>query len=79
MVVDIVSDERAWAMFGAAALGATKDVKAAVELADALHEEWRSRFRGGDDDDEGDEQQAAPAAPTVTGSTRKAPNLLDEE
>lgn len=78
LVVDIVSDERAWAMFGAAALQAKGDAKAAAELADQLHEEWRVRFRGGEED-EPEEKPAEAPKPAVTAATRKAPNLLDED
>ena len=78
LVVDIVSDERAWAMFAAAALQVRSEAKQAAELADQMHEQWRIRFRG----EEGEDDETPPAEapkPAVTAATRKAPNLLDED
>lgn len=82
LVVDIVSDERAWAMFAAAALQAKGDAKKAAELADEMHDEWRDRFRGGEEGEQEPAEASKPAdapKPAVTAATRKAPNLLDED
>jgi len=58
LVVDIVSPERAWTMFAAAALAPTKSAAEAAEIADTLMGEFLARFRGGaqgDDEDDDDE------------------------
>lgn len=59
LVVDIVSPERAWTMFAAAALAPTKSAAEAAEIADTLMGEFLARFRGGAQGDvEGDEDDA---------------------
>lgn len=59
LVVDIISPERAWTMFAAAALAPTGSAAEAAEIADTLMGEFLARFRGGaQGDDEGDEDDA---------------------
>lgn len=74
LVVDIVSPERAWTMFAAAALAPTKSAEEAAEIADKLMEEFLVRFRGGGEggeDGESDDSEGDPAAPVATAG--KAP------
>jgi hypothetical protein len=56
LVMDVVTDERAWCMFASAILsqGVTPfDASKAASAADALLKEFHARFRS--DDDEGPE------------------------
>ena len=69
LVVDIVSPERAWTMFAAAALAPTQSAEEAAFIADKLMEEFLVRFRGGEgsgEDDESDDAEGDAVAPAAT-------------
>ena len=55
LVMDVVTDERAWCMFASAVLsqGVTPfDASKAASVADALLKEFHARFRSDDDEEE---------------------------